>query len=96
MLVDPPVVASSAHFFADDAVSEVVGHSRQAMPCINCCDVGIAMQKWQHEKGYYIYLATMTAMATSTTLATTPATGTAMTMLATKTATSLCNDNEEV
>jgi hypothetical protein len=50
MLVDLQV-ASSARFFANDAVSKVVGRSMQVTSCINGYNVIIAMQKWQLEKG---------------------------------------------
>ncbi len=55
MLVDPFVVPSSAQFNAGTAVYEIVGHSRKPKPSVNGYDIIIAMQKWQLERGYFLY-----------------------------------------
>jgi hypothetical protein len=48
MLVDPFVDA-------DTAVYEIVGRSRKPKECVNGCDIIIAMQKWQLERGYFLH-----------------------------------------
>jgi hypothetical protein len=55
MLVYPFVVPSSAHFNADTAVYEIVGCSRKPKEYVNGYDIIIAMQKWQLERGYFLY-----------------------------------------
>jgi hypothetical protein len=55
MLVDPFVVPSSVQFNADAAVYENVGRSRKPQEFVNGYDIIIAMQKWQLERGYFLY-----------------------------------------
>jgi hypothetical protein len=55
MLVDSCLVPSCAQLNADTAVYEIVGCSWKPKPSVNGYDIIIAMQKWQLERGYFLY-----------------------------------------